>query len=228
MSRTAKCTIAAGCAEAAGRDAPPYSETNGRAWPPDAPRGPQAVHSAQKLRTFPRKAAGRDAPPYPETNGRAWPPDAPQWRRSGFSLLEALIALVIFGLVSAVLSQAFLNTLTALDTQAEIAATVDDLRFVRSQVILEADLETFEDGGEVETLDSGEARWEAEVEITKIPHLFQVFLTIEFEGSDTIEPWTHEETLYLLRPTWSDPADMDELMADLQEAIEDNRDAWTW
>lgn len=148
--------------------------------------------------------------------------------RRGFSLIEVLIALAIFALVAAVFSQAFFNTLLALDNQAAMSANVDDLRFVRSQIILEPDLDTFEDGGEINTLDAGEARWEAEVEPTEVPHLFRVLLTIEFAGTDEIEPWEHEEQLYLLRPTWSDPTETDEIQQKMQERIEDHRNLWDW
>jgi general secretion pathway protein I len=147
---------------------------------------------------------------------------------AGFTLIEALVALAVFMIVAVVFSQAFLNTLMALEQHAAQSAHVDALRFVRSQVILEPDLDTFEEGGEIETLDLGEAIWQAEVEPTEVPHLFRVALRIEFSGSDTIEGWTHEETLLLLRPTWSDPTEVDERMLELQESIEKNRQTWDW
>lgn len=142
--------------------------------------------------------------------------------------MEALVALVLFATVATIFSQAFFNTLLALDQNAAIASNVDDLRFVRSQVILQPDLDTFEEGGEIETLDGGQAIWEAEVEPTEILHLFRVHLTIEFAGTESIAAWNHEEDLYLLRPTWSDATETDEIMADLEDRIKDGREATNW
>ena len=147
---------------------------------------------------------------------------------AGFSLVEVLVALFVFATVSVVFSQAFFNTLTALEQKAKQTANESALRFVRSQVILEPDLEEFEDGGEIETLDAGIATWQAEVEATEIPHLFQVSLQIEFEGSEEVEPWTHEESLHLLRPTWSELGDADDLQADIESRLLDDRDSFDW
>jgi|TARA_B110000438_G_C15786202_1_gene638537 prepilin-type N-terminal cleavage/methylation domain-containing protein len=146
----------------------------------------------------------------------------------GFTLIELLIALLVFSVVVVAYSEAFSNTLRALERKATVTATNDALRFVRSQIILEPDLDAFEDGDEIETLDVGNARWEADVEPTEIPHLFQVALTIEFDGNDEIEDWTHEESIYLLRPTWSEIDESDELKSELQEQIEDGRNFADW
>lgn len=148
--------------------------------------------------------------------------------RKGFTLIEILLALFIFAVAAVAFSQAFSNTLLALQRKTAETVTNDSLRFVRSQIILEPDLEAFEDGDEIETLDTGTARWEADVEPTEIPHLFQVYLTIEFDGNDEIEDWTHEESIYLLRPTWSELGEADELKADLQQDIEDGRNFTDW
>lgn len=148
--------------------------------------------------------------------------------KRGFSLVEVLLALFLFSVIAIAVSEAFTNTLRALERKATVVATTDALRFVRSQIILEPDLETFEDGDEIETLDVGVARWEAEVEPTEIPHLFKVHLTIEFEGNEVIENWIHTETIHLLRPTWSETEEADELRADLQQQIEDGRNFTDW
>lgn len=146
----------------------------------------------------------------------------------GFTLIEMLIALFVFSVVVVAFSQAFSNTLQALERKATVTAANDALRFVRSQIILEPDLDTFEDGGEIETLDVGTAEWEAEVEPTEIPDLFQVTLTISFSGNDAIEEWTHEESIYLLRPTWSEFDEADELKTELQKQIERGRNSSHW
>ncbi|MFP4283489.1 MAG: type II secretion system protein [Opitutales bacterium] len=152
----------------------------------------------------------------------------PDTRRRGFTLLEVLVALAIFAVSAVVISEAFFNTLRALDQREQDVAGLDDLRFVRSQILLEPDLDTFEDGGDIETLDGGTARWEAEVEPTRVPHLFAVFLNIEFAGGETVERWTHRETLRVLRPTWSELGEAEDLLLDLQDEITDGRDRLDW
>ncbi len=138
------------------------------------------------------------------------------------------MALAVFAFAMVLISQTFFNILTALQRHEDRKQNLDDLRFVRSQVILEADLDVFEDGGEIETLDAGVARWTARVEPTDLPHLFEVLLTIEFDGSETSPPWNHEERLQLLRPTWSEPTESSERMADIRTRIEENRNFWDW
>lgn len=149
-------------------------------------------------------------------------------RRSGFSLIELLIALGVFAFAMVLISQTFFNILSALQRHEQQKQNINDLRFVRSQALLEADLDTFEDGGEIETLDSGRARWEADVEPTELPHFFRVQLRVMFSGSERTAAWEHAETLYLLRPTWSEAADSSELMARVRERIEDGRNFWDW
>ena len=148
--------------------------------------------------------------------------------RRGFTFIEVLIALFVFALMAAAVSQTFINILRALERKEVNTNRNDALRFVRSQIVLEPDLETFEDGGEIETLDAGQAEWDVVVEPTDIPHLFEVFLKIEFSGTDEVESWIHEETLRLLRPTWTEDSDADDLMFDLQERIEDDRRGRDW
>lgn len=147
----------------------------------------------------------------------------------GFTLVEVLVALVIVVVTIPVLVQAVYNSLLAIDGLEIEADEMDDLRFIRNIIIQEPDLETFEEGGEIETLDRGEARWEAEVEPTETLDLFKVTLMIELEGTEkSPDPTTHIETLYLLRPTWSESADRTEILEDLRQRIDDDRRNIDW
>jgi len=141
-------------------------------------------------------------------------------RPSAFTLIEVLAAIAIAGVAFAVLTQTFVNTLEVLGSLKVEADESRDLRFVRSQIIQIADLEDLEDGGEIETLNLGEAIWEAEAEPTKVTDLFDVRLRIEFENPEG-EPFEHEERLYLLRPTWSDPIDRSTILEEARDRIED-------
>ena len=85
-----------------------------------------------------------------------------------FSLIEVTLAMAIFGLAVVVLTQAFVNGLIGLEATEEATSSSGEIRFVRSQVIRIADLDEFEEGGEVELLDEALARWEADVEPTQV------------------------------------------------------------
>jgi prepilin-type N-terminal cleavage/methylation domain-containing protein len=146
---------------------------------------------------------------------------------SAFTLIEVLAAIAIASVAFAILTQVFVNTLEVLDSLEVEADKSRDLRFVRSQVIQIADLDTLEEGGEIETLNFGEAVWEAEAEPTTVTDLFDVILRIEFENPEG-EPFTHEERMYLLRPTWSDPVDRSSILAEARDKIEETRDERDW
>ncbi len=148
---------------------------------------------------------------------------------SGFSLIEALIALAIAGVAFVVLTNTFANTLTALRMMSIEADLQADVRFVRSIAIQVTDLDEFERGDSIETLDRGRADWSGEVEETAIPDLFRVRLRVAFPTSpDRSGPTEHEEVIYLLRPTWSNPVDRSSLLADFKDQVEVRRMQYDW
>ena len=154
------------------------------------------------------------------------PDDSPS--RSGFTLFEVLIALAIFTMGVAVLTRSFGNILLSLESLESTSSVQTDLRFVRGQALGVVDREEFEEGGDMETLSSGWATWHASIESTTVSDLFRVFLTIELSGRDGIEPEVHEQTLYLLRPTWSDPLERRDLIAENRQRLEASRLTADW
>ncbi len=148
--------------------------------------------------------------------------------RAGFTLIEALIALAIAGLAFAVLTQSFANTLTALRLMEIEADRQGDIRFVRSIAIQEPDLDEFERGDTIETLDRGRATWRGMAEPTAVPDLFRVRLTIELDNPEGGLPVEHEETFFLLRPTWSDPVDRSGLLSEMKDEVEFERGFLDW
>lgn len=144
-------------------------------------------------------------------------------RRAAFSLIEVVIAVAIFGMAATVLMSAFVNALLARERGVSIDLLDADIRAVRMQLLLEPNLEDAEDGDEYETLNSGEASWEASIEPTNVVDLFQVQLRISFSEPPEGLPAEHIETLYLLRPTWSESDERSDLLQEKREALEDIR-----
>lgn len=146
----------------------------------------------------------------------------------GFSLIEVLLALSISAVAIVVLAEAFVNTLWALSMVEEQPEDETRYRFVRSQVLLEPDLDTFEQGGNLRLLDGSQAFWEAEVEYTDTTDLFLVELTIELRGLERAADRVRVETFYLLRPSWSEAVERSIRRSDAEDRIEDVRRTWDW
>ena len=145
-----------------------------------------------------------------------------------FTLIEIAVASALFMLAAVVLTEAFVNTLNSLHLTENEADVQADIRFVRSRVILEPDLETFEEGGEVMTLASGTAIWEAIVEPAPVSDLFHVRLSIELTPEKTATPEVHTGQLLLLRPTWSDPVERSEIIAQNADRLAGDRMTRDW
>ena len=142
----------------------------------------------------------------------------------GFSLIEVVVALALFAMAAVVLNSSFINALLARERGLSNDRLHADIQAVRLQLLLEPNLEDVEDGGRYETLNSGTANWEASVEPTNLIDLFHVQLQIEFSDPQDDQAATHTESLYLLRPTWSESDERSELLQDKKEELENSRD----
>jgi hypothetical protein len=129
----------------------------------------------------------------------------------------------IFAMAATALMSAFVNALLARESAVSNDQLHADIRAVRMQLLLEPDIEAAEDGDEYETLHSGEASWEATIEPTDVVDLFRVQLNIRFSEPPEEQAADHVETLYLLRPTWSQSDERSDLLQDKREALEDIR-----
>ena len=144
-------------------------------------------------------------------------------RIAAFTLVEVLIAVAIFAMAASVLMSAFVNALLSRGSAAKYDLLNADIRAVRMQLLLEPNLEDAEDGNEYETVHCGEASWEALVVPTNVVDLFKVELNIRFSEPPEGLVADYTETLYLLRPTWSESDERSDLLQDKREALEDMR-----
>jgi general secretion pathway protein I len=144
--------------------------------------------------------------------------------RRGFSLIEVVIAVALFAMAATILSSSFVNALLARDKSQSNDVRDADIRAVRLQLLLEPNLEDAEQGDRYETLNNGEATWRAEIEPMEVVDLFHVEFFIEFLDPQEGQYPTYQETLYLLRPTWSESGERSALLEDKKQALLDSRD----
>jgi prepilin-type N-terminal cleavage/methylation domain-containing protein len=136
-----------------------------------------------------------------------------RWKRSkenfGFMLIEVLVALALFGLAAVYLVDGAFVASRVIRVMKDTREMEQDLLWVRSEVLSEANYENFTEGGEVTSLSMGEVKWEAEVEMTQVLDLYKVVLTLEYDGNEDygVEPGTRSSSMYLLRPGWGRDAD---------------------
>ena len=143
--------------------------------------------------------------------------------RTGFMLIEVLVALAIFGLSAVYLVDGAFVASRTIRLMKDARELEQDLIWVRSQVLYEPNYEVFEEGGEINALTMGEVKWEAEVEMTEILDLYRVKLMLEYDGNDdlNIQPGERITEMLLLRPTWGKHADFS---ADRNRLLEEKRD----
>jgi len=140
--------------------------------------------------------------------------------RAAFTLLEVLMALVIFALAATMLAGAYLNVLNSYDIVARGNALDSDLAYARAIVLTEPDVKKLEKGGEFDTADNRHAKWSVEITPTTTADLFSVIFTCELADTSGGEARKITETFTVFRPTWSiDPAVRGQLKLDAKNRI---------
>lgn len=152
----------------------------------------------------------------------------PVAKNRGFSLIEVVLAIALFALFAVVLSKSFVNGLRALDQFQRKKSFYQDLQFVRRQVLTIADRDEIEKGGAIETVSSGRARWDVQIESTNVVDLHKVELTVSFSEGDINGGEDIQREHYLLRPTWSDSSERLELLDEKRQLIGEKRSRSRW
>jgi prepilin-type N-terminal cleavage/methylation domain-containing protein len=122
----------------------------------------------------------------------------------GFTLIEVLMALLIFTLTAVVLGGAFINILNSYDLAERANVADTDVSFARSQLLTLADLTAAQAGAEFDD-GSRHVKWTADIEPAETTDLFSVTFTCTITEPAAAEARKTVESFMLVRPTWSDP-----------------------
>jgi general secretion pathway protein I len=125
---------------------------------------------------------------------------------AAFTLMEVLIALVIFAMAAVMLASAYLNVLTSYEVVSRGVQVNEDFAFARQLVLNEPDRKKVEEGGEFDTSGGRRAKWTAEIESTTVADVYRVTFSCELADPSRPEPDRQAQTFYLLRPTWVEDA----------------------
>jgi prepilin-type N-terminal cleavage/methylation domain-containing protein len=126
--------------------------------------------------------------------------------RKAFTLIEVLVALIIFSLAAVVLASSYLNILNSYELAQKSNRQSEDLSFAKSQLFAQPDVHKAKDGNEFDDGDR-HVKWTAEIATTGTADLFSVTFTCEVTDPSQPKPQKDVETFMLLRPTWSDPTE---------------------
>lgn len=127
----------------------------------------------------------------------------PSPARPGFTLVEVLVALAIFGMMAVVLGAAYLNILNSYNIVGKDDPDAREVSFCRSELITQPDFQTAENGDEYTTSDGRTVQWSAAMDQNNlvIPSLWHVVMTVEI-SSPSGSNRTLTRDFMLLRPTW--------------------------
>jgi prepilin-type N-terminal cleavage/methylation domain-containing protein len=141
----------------------------------------------------------------------------------GFMLIEVLIALALFGLSAVYLVDGAFVAARTIRVMKDTREMEQDLLWVRGEIFKEPDYEKIKDGGDIQSLSMGEVRWETEVEMSDVLDVYQVTLTLEYEGNEELgfEGGERVSKMYLFRPTWSKNSDFS---SERTRLLEDKKD----
>jgi hypothetical protein len=147
---------------------------------------------------------------------------------SGFSLVETLVALVLFLMAISMLAQAANNALVNLNIMEVKEGNENDYAFVRQQVETISDTQTLGDGGDVMTPDAGNGHWDAVTATTNTPDIINLQLTIALAGDGDVPAETSNITMLLLRPQMADTDQRATLMSQIHTNLASARTQQVW
>jgi len=149
--------------------------------------------------------------------------------RRGFTLLEVILATLIFAMSATAIGLTFRNVLLAHIISRETANLREELSLTRQEVQYMSQREDVEQGGEVLLDTDRMARWDAEVEETEVPDLYAVTLTVQVKATQAGEEDSQvSEVFYLLRPSWADGVRQSAIQTDFEDKLRSYREDQQW
>jgi general secretion pathway protein I len=127
--------------------------------------------------------------------------------RTGFTLPEVMVALLIFALAAIVLGASYVNILRGYQVADRLAGEDQDVAFARQELLTQPDLATAEKGDAFDTVDGRHVSWSAAITPASTTDLFSVEFTCDITEPSPKPPTKVVEDFMLLRPTWSDATD---------------------
>lgn len=146
-----------------------------------------------------------------------------QTKNKGFTILEVLVAVVIFAGAATVLVASYVNILSNFEASRVKTNFDEELAYVRSEFQMISDIEEATDGREFDMGNGVQGQWYSEIEMTEIPNLFSVNLVADMTDSEGERQQLNQQ-FYLLRPTWGEPDEVDKARQNMQERMQDVRD----
>ncbi|MEO6994894.1 MAG: prepilin-type N-terminal cleavage/methylation domain-containing protein [Lacunisphaera sp.] len=137
----------------------------------------------------------------------------------GFTLVEVLISLAIFALAAVVLAVTYLNILGGYQAVGHRQQSEEEWKLIRSVVLSESDRTKVEAGGQLQLPDNSNVQWKATIESTTVADLFTVTIQSQPEFATGNDSRVQEQKIMLLRPSWSDPVERNQLRAASQAKL---------
>ncbi len=132
-----------------------------------------------------------------------------------------LVGIAILAMAAVVLGAAYVNTLGAHEAVARRAAAGSGMDYLREVIFNETERTKVEEGGHLALPDNRQMDWEAVIEEAPVPDLFKVVVRGRITGTGNKDAEEFEQTLMLLRPTWSDAGEREKLRVEWDKLRED-------
>jgi len=143
--------------------------------------------------------------------------------QKGFTLLEVLLATVIFAGAATVLVASYINILSNFEGSRVQANFEEELAYVRAELQIIQNIEEVMEGGDFDMGTGVSGTWYSEIRMTDFPNLFNVLMSVDMIG-DEGERRELNQQFYLLRPTWGDPDEVGQARQELQERMTEFRE----
>lgn len=141
--------------------------------------------------------------------------------RSGFSLLEVLVALALFAILSAVVAQTSANLIQsrlALSSTRDCEGAIT--RWAINTILKIETREAMESGGILSLPNGNSIHWDAGVTAVEMIDVFTLDLTLEYRNRPTSKESTRTLSTTIHRPGWMTPQEREAVMRERQDKWE--------